>query len=195
METLCRNNEILPFARLFDQIMTSVRNKQDSNHSTRIGNDPAGREVTMLYFAYGANMDEETLRERGVDFRFICVGRVRDKRLVFHVPGEDGTGKADLMDDRSSHAHGVIYDVPEVSLAGLDVYEGIERGRYRRGEVLVQTNRGELPCAVYHAAKFRNGLKPSDDYLGRLIRGAQAHGLPDHYQAYLKSYKTMMSTP
>lgn len=145
----------------------------------------------MHYFAYGANMDVETLQERGVAFEFVCVGKVRNKRLVFHMPGDDGTGKADLMDDRGSHAHGVVYDVPEESLAGLDVYEGVERGRYRRGEVLVQTNRGELPCTVYRAVRFKSGLKPSEDYLGRLTRGAVTHGLPDHYQTFLKSHAIM----
>ena len=112
-------------------------------------------------------------------------------RLVFHVPGADDTGKADLMDDRRSHVHGVVYDVPEESLAGLDIYEGIERGRYRRQEVVVQTELGELACAVYRGAKFRAGLKPSSDYLGRLIRGAQYHGLPEHYLTFLQSHSTM----
>ena len=149
----------------------------------------------MHYFAYGANLDVDTLRERKVEFGFVCLGKVRDKRLVFHVPGEDGTGKADLMDDRGSHAHGVVYDVPESSLAGLDVYEGIERGRYRRQEILVQTSRGEMPCVAYQAAKFRTGLKPSQDYLQRLIRGAEYHGLPEHYLNFLKSHATMSARP
>ena len=145
----------------------------------------------MHYFAYGANMDVETLKERNVSFTPVTRGKLRDVRLVFHVPGADDTGKADLMDDRHSHVHGVVYDVPEESLAGLDVYEGIERGRYRRQEVKVQTELGELSCAVYRGAKFRAGLKPSSDYLDRLIRGAQYHGLPEHYLTFLKSHSTM----
>jgi hypothetical protein len=145
----------------------------------------------MLYFAYGANMDVETLRERQVRFEVVTVGKLRDVRLVFHVPGADDTGRADLMDDRRSHVHGVVYDVPEASLEGLDVYQGIERGRYRRQQVTVQTDRGELLCAVYRGAKFRTGLKPSEDYLGRLIRGAQHHGLPPHYLTFLQSHGTM----
>ena len=149
----------------------------------------------MHYFAYGANMDVETLQERQVQFQSVCTGKVRNKRLVFHVPGEDGTGKADLMDDRGSHAHGIVYDVPEASLAGLDVYEGVERGRYRRQELLVQTSQGEIPCVVYQAARFRTGLKPSPDYLGRLIRGAEHHGLPEHYQTFLRSHATMNGKP
>ena len=145
----------------------------------------------MHYFAYGANMDVETLKERNVDFKPVAIGKLRDVRLVFHVPGADDTGKADLMDDRRSHVHGVIYDVPESCLQGLDVYEDVERGRYRRQEVVVQTRLGELPCAVYRGAKFRAGLKPSHDYLGRLIRGALHHGLPQHYLTFLQSHGTM----
>ena len=145
----------------------------------------------MHYFAYGANMDVETLKERKVDFEPVAIGKLRDVRLVFHVPGGDGTGKADLMDDRRSHAHGVVYDVPESSLAGLDIYENVERGRYRRQQVVVQTARGELSCAVYRGAKFKVGLKPHVDYLARLIQGAQYHGLPEHYQDFLQSHGTM----
>lgn len=145
----------------------------------------------MYYFAYGANMDHETLQERKVSFQMVAIGRVQDVRLVFHVPGNDGTGKADLMDDKRSHVHGVVYDVPEESLQGLDVYEGIERGRYRRQTTWVKTSLGELECAVYRGAKFRVGLKPSPDYLERLIRGALYHGLPEHYVTFLQSHGTM----
>jgi hypothetical protein len=148
------------------------------------------QEVSMHYFAYGANMDVETLKERNVKFKTVVIGKVRDVRLVFHVPGSDDTGRADLMDDRRSHVHGVIYDIPEESLAGLDVYEGVERGRYRRQQIVVQTERGELSCSIYRGAKFRAGLKPSAEYLARLIRGAQHHGLPQHYLTFLQSHGT-----
>jgi hypothetical protein len=57
--------------------------------------------------------------------------------------------------------------------------------------VTVHTAQGELSCAVYRGAKFRTGLKPSQDYLNRLIRGAQHHGLPEHYLAFLQSHGTM----
>jgi hypothetical protein len=147
----------------------------------------------MHYFAYGANMDVETLKERKVDFKPVTIGKIRDVRLVFHVPGSDDTGKADLMDDRRSHVHGVVYDVPESSLAGLDVYEDVERGRYRRQLITVQTELGELSCAIYRGAKFRSGLRPSEDYLARMIRGAQDHGLPQHYLTFLQSHGTMAS--
>jgi len=145
----------------------------------------------MRYFAYGANMDVDTLTERNVEFKPIGTGKIRDVRLVFHVPGADETGKADLMDDRRSHVHGVVYDIPEASLAGLDVYESVERGRYRRQEMIVQTDLGEIPCVIYRGARFRAGLKPTQDYLLRLIRGAEHHGLPEHYLTYLKSHSTM----
>lgn len=142
----------------------------------------------MHYFAYGANMDVETLKERKVDFEPVAVGKLRDVRLVFHVPGDDGTGRADLIDDRRSHVHGVVYDVPESSLTGLDVYKNVERGRYRRQQVIVRTDQGELSCSIYRGAKFKVGLKPHVDYLARLIRGAEHHGLPEHYQDFLRSH-------
>ena len=144
----------------------------------------------MLYFAYGANMDPEILRERGVEPNVVCAGKVRPVRLVFHKPGDDGTGKADLQDHRGSTVEGIIYDVPEASLASLDVYEGVERGHYRRQLIRVQTSRGELDCHAYRAAKFKSGLKPSRAYLDALIRGAAAHRLSEDYQVFLRSHLT-----
>lgn len=145
----------------------------------------------MLYFAYGNNMDEETLADRGIEFSRVCTGKARGFRLVFHKPGADGTGKADLQDDRGSVVEGVVYDVPEASLANLDVYEGVERGHYRRQAVMVQTLRGELECMAYRAAKFRSGLKPSPAYLKAMLRGAEAHRLSSEYVTFLRSHDTM----
>ncbi len=148
----------------------------------------------MLYFAYGANMDEETLRSRGVQFAKASNGKVRDLRLVFHKPAEDGTGRADLQDDRGSITEGVVYDIPEESLARLDIYEGIDKGHYRRQTVLVQTARGEQECTAYRAAKFKAGLKPSPAYLQTVIRGAEAHRLSTAYLTFLRSHVTMEPT-
>ncbi|WP_291317247.1 gamma-glutamylcyclotransferase [Desulfuromonas sp.] len=145
----------------------------------------------MLYFAYGVNMDEETLAARGVTFTKMCRGKVRDMRLVFFKPGDDGTGKADLQDHRGNAVEGVVYDVPEESLARLDVYEGVDRGHYRRQAVVVQSSKGELDCVAYRATKFRTGLKPSPDYLGPIVRGAEAHRLSGDYITFLKSHDTM----
>ena len=117
--------------------------------------------------------------------------KARDFRLVFHKPGADGTGKADLQDDRGSVVEGVVYDVSEVSLANLDVYEGVERGHYRRQAIMVQTLRGELECMAYRAAKFRSGLKPSPAYLKAMLRGAEAHRLSPEYITFLRSHDTM----
>jgi cation transport regulator ChaC len=146
----------------------------------------------MLYFAYGENMDEATLTARGVSFTKVCTGKVRQLRLSFQKPGEDGTGKADLKDDKGGVTEGVVYDVPEASLANLDVYEGVDRGHYRRQTVTVQTPRGEMECVTYRAAKFKGGLKPSPDYLQNIVRGAEAHRLSPDYITYLKSHDTML---
>lgn len=144
----------------------------------------------MLYFAYGANMDEETLAERGVEFKPVCSGKVRHMRLVFSKPAEDGTGRADLQNARGNVVEGVVYDVAESSLANLDVYQGVDRGHYRRQTVTVQTFKGELECVAYRAAKFRTGLKPSVAYLQSLIRGAEKHRLSPDYITFLRSHST-----
>lgn len=145
----------------------------------------------MFYFAYGNNMDEETLASRGIEFAPVCSGKVRNVRLVFHMPGADGTGKADLQDGRGSVVEGVVYDVPEASLVNLDVHEGVDRGHYRREVFTIQTSRGELECMAYRATKFRSGLKPTPAYLQAMLRGAEAHRLSSDYITFLRSHDTM----
>jgi gamma-glutamylcyclotransferase (GGCT)/AIG2-like uncharacterized protein YtfP len=144
----------------------------------------------MLYFAYGHNMDEEILRERGIAFTTLGRGKARNVRLVFHKPASNGTGMADLQDTRGNEVEGVVFEVSEENLARLDFYEQVDKGHYRRGTITVQTARGELPCEVYRAAKFRNGLKPSPEYLAMLIRGAEQHHLSPEYLTFLKSHVT-----
>ena len=145
----------------------------------------------MLYFAYGHNMDEDVLRERGIAFSVVAKGKARNVRLVFHKPASDGTGMADLQDTRGSEVEGVVFEVPEESLARLDFYEEVDKGHYRRGTITVQTSRGELSCEVYRAAKFRHGLKPSPAYLATLVRGAQAHRLSQEYLDFLQYHDTV----
>lgn len=144
----------------------------------------------MFYFAYGDDMDPATLTERGIVFVKVCTGTVRNLRLVFDTPGTDGTGKADLQDFQGGSVEGVIYEIPERSLANLSVVAGADRGHYRLERVTVQTSRGELDCRVYRATKFRHGLKPAPDYLQTLVRGAESHRLSTGYQTFLRSHDT-----
>jgi cation transport regulator ChaC len=144
----------------------------------------------MLYFAYGINMDIESLSSRGVTFEKVINGKARDYRLVFDKPAADGTGRANLQADRGSVVEGVVWEVPDADLERIAVYEGADQGHYRGMEVTVQTPRGELTCLAYRAAKFRNGLKPSPDHLAAIVRGAETHGLSPEYITYLKSHGT-----
>lgn len=144
----------------------------------------------MLYFAYAENMDIDTLGSRGVEFSKVATGKVRDFRLSFQKPSADGTGKADLADDRGNVVEGVVWEIPDPSLDNLDVYEEVDKGHYRRQEIVVQTSKGELDCVTYRAAKFRSGLKPDPDYLATIIRGAEIHDLSPEYITFLKSHDT-----
>jgi gamma-glutamylcyclotransferase len=144
----------------------------------------------MLYFAYADNMDIDNLGSRNVTFEKVTTGKVRNFRLAFHKPAADGTGMADLQDDRGNIVEGVIWDVPEGSLDNLDVYEEVDKGHYRRQPIVVQTSKGELDCVTYRAAKYRTGLKPSRDYLEKIIRGAEMHRLSDEYISFLRSHDT-----
>ncbi len=145
----------------------------------------------MNYFAYGANMDLKTLAERRIGYQAIGRGLLADVRLRFHMPGNDGTGKADIPECRGGLVEGVVYDISAAGMAQLDAFEGIASGHYRRSLVRVRVNGAELDCVVYRALRIAEGLFPSDDYLQRLLRGAETHGLSLDYLRFLRSQPTM----
>jgi cation transport regulator ChaC len=145
----------------------------------------------MHYFAYGANMDLLTLAERQIDYLTVGPGWLENSCLTFQMPGRDGTGKADIPPQIGSVVEGVIYRVPAASLLRLDVYEGLDFGHYTREFVQVRCAQGTLECIVYRALKVQSGLRPSDAYLARLLRGAQTHGLSEEYRRFLQGHETM----
>lgn len=144
----------------------------------------------MLYFAYAENMDIDTLGTRGVEFSKVATGKARHFRLTFQKPCADGTGKADLVDDRGNAVEGVVWEIPDASLDNLDVHEEVDKGHYRRQALVVQTSKGELDCVTYRASKFRTGLKPGREYLDAIIRGAETHALSPGYISFLRSHDT-----
>ena len=70
-----------------------------------------------LYFSYGSNMSSERLGDRIAIARAIGPARIDAYRLRCNKRGADGSGKANLVIDASSHAWGVLFEIAASSLA------------------------------------------------------------------------------
>ena|ERR1051325_10174364 len=146
----------------------------------------------MLYFAYGANMDEERIQaeNRCPDARFIFNAVLPGYRLVFASRTEAGTIGADVAVDHGSRVWGVVYDITESDRQKLDAREAAARRAHRPKEVLVHPH-GDLEQRVMVLTYTVNDptqahQPPTREYLDYLLRGARRWGLPAAYIAQLE---------
>lgn len=141
----------------------------------------------MRYFAYGSNMDPVQMRERAPGSRALGAARLVGWRLTFtrDSPGWGG-GVGHIEPDSGDEVWGVLWDVTEGDLKALDDYEGVDVGAYVRDRLAVEHD-GEYLEAIVYLAVPRGFKPPSKRYIAALVRGAEAHALPDDYIERLRA--------
>ncbi len=136
-----------------------------------------GRGEIIWYFAYGSNLDREQMDRRLK--RAIPAAKpayLSGYRLAFNkLSGKDGTGKANVMPAAGQRVWGGVYPLNTEDLKKLDRNEtGYNR---ESGRVICPDGAREtdVDCVFYVAQpdKTREGLKPSADYLDRVLRGME----------------------
>jgi len=158
--------------------------------------------MTMLYFAYGSNMDRSELMhaDRCPSAEFVCIAKLKKHRLAFTRKSINrGCGVADLLSDSGQYVLGVVYEIPDFEVEFLDVAEG-----YRAGRDKNENSYNNVPCEVfkengqkildpvftYIANKQENPPLPNEKYKKHLIKGAIEWGLPKEYIKTLEQIKT-----
>jgi hypothetical protein len=148
---------------------------------------------TVRYFAYGSNMASATFRgRRGIDCRHACVARLAGWRLVLDKPPLIPVGHsfANIVTDAAAEVWGVLYEVTQEDLDHIDLTEGVLIDNYRRVELPVEPVGGPaLAVAAFTLVSDRADatLLPSVRYMNLLISGAEEHGLPAAYVAWLRT--------
>jgi gamma-glutamylcyclotransferase (GGCT)/AIG2-like uncharacterized protein YtfP len=144
----------------------------------------------MLYFAYGSNMDPGQMAERTPGARALGAARLSGYRLTFTRDSPAfGGGVGQIAVDPGDEVWGVLWDLEPEHLESLDAYEAVELGVYTRERAKVAYDGAEAEAAVYIAVKT-DFKKPSKKYMSALIRGAEAHALPDEYIERLRAIET-----
>jgi len=136
------------------------------------------------YFAYGSNLSTNQKEARTGPVREKRRGRLEGYRLTFNKRGDDGTGKATIVEERNATVWGVVYRCGRATLLEMDKREGVDRGHYTRAHVCIQCDDGgELDAITYVGGPaFTKGyLAPSEKYLATILKGARENGLPDRY--------------
>ncbi len=148
----------------------------------------------MWYFAYGSNMQSDTLRgRRGITVaRAVAVG-APGWRVVFDKPPLFPIGEAfaNIVPDPGAVALGVAFEVSDDDLAHIELSEGVLLGNYRRVELAVEplVACAHAPATAASLASDRRApdLQPSTRYMALLIAGALEHGLPAEYVTALRA--------
>lgn len=140
----------------------------------------------MLYFAYGSNLCQARLRDRGAEPSDPIKGLLPAHHLRFNKRGLDGSAKAniesDATGDQSACVWGVLYTITPLGLDALRPFEGYPH-EYEEREVAVQTESDTRRAITYFACRdfIVEDRLPYDWYLQHVIRGAQHFDLPKDY--------------
>ena len=153
----------------------------------------------MHYFAYGSNLDPDQMAERCPSAAFLHRALLPDFELAFtRWSTRRRCGVADVVPQQGGRVWGVVYVMNAADALALDGFEGYVPGRVRnwyarvpRTVVLDGDPQRPLAVATYEVVeRAPEPFVPSDDYLAHLVRGAAHWGLPDAYQARLRSIAT-----
>jgi gamma-glutamylcyclotransferase len=144
---------------------------------------------SLLYFAYGSNLDVDQMRMRCPTARPLVRAQLRDHRLEFtHLSSRWGGGAADILPHPGESVWGALYAVEPADLPKLDRFEG----GYERLEVRVEDGDGEVRSAVTYTVRSKAFFNPTEEYLSKLLRWGENWELPD---AYLARLRTLQRVP
>lgn len=152
---------------------------------------------SVWYFAYGSNMQSATFRgRRRIDWQRALPARAPGWRLVIDKPPLIPIGEAfaNIVPDPESAVLGVLYEISPQDLAHVELTEGVLIGNYLRIDVPV-VSLGSPPLEVV-AATLRSDARdatlcPSHRYMACLIAGAEEHGLPAEWIAFLRGMRSI----
>ncbi|HEX2089129.1 MAG TPA: gamma-glutamylcyclotransferase family protein [Actinomycetota bacterium] len=131
------------------------------------------------YFAYGANMDSRHMLERVPGASVVGPARLEGYRLEFNVYSSEWEGgAANIEPDEDGRVWGVLWEVPDDQLSGLDAYEG-HPVFFRREEVTVQGPTEPVTAWTFRVAhQDRSYVRPTDAYVHLLRSAVRVQGLP-----------------
>jgi gamma-glutamylcyclotransferase (GGCT)/AIG2-like uncharacterized protein YtfP len=137
------------------------------------------------YFAYGANMDLDTMFDRCPNVTFIEAGELTGYRFIINT-----RGVASIVPDVNSSVSGIIWTITEDDEVFLDHFEGVKGGLYTKHTVtvgeIIESNMHD--CLVYVASDSKEG-KPIEGYFTNIIKWAKNYRFSKEYVDYLMSLK------
>ena len=144
--------------------------------------------MTEFYFAYGSNMNDKRITERGVNFLSKERGTLKGYKFIINKKSQKNPniGFANIIRDDNSEVEGIIYEVFQEDILKLDKFEGSPT-HYRREYYIINNKR----CAIYIANDTWtsvNELEATQEYKKHILEGKTF--LSDNYYKKLLEIKT-----
>lgn len=133
---------------------------------------------TLLYFAYGSNMNLNQMAFRCPDAEVVDTVRLEGYRLAFCMNG-GGNGVATIIPAEGSCVDGVLWRISEQDEQHLDHYEGFPY-LYGKEPVTVTNRNGqqrEIMAYTMNSPYKDTPAMPSRAYLEGILNGCQQNGL------------------
>ncbi len=155
----------------------------------------------MKLFVYTCNIMKDLIDKRGIEYQSAEGATLEGYQFVFTKPSmrQANKGYPGLMKREGVRVEGVLYEMEEGEVAKLDKYEGLldDPPRSKRVPVTVELVKDgtKVETEMHFALQSKEGLRPSDLYIRRLLSGVETYGLSEEYAEYLKTFETVKNEP
>ncbi len=146
------------------------------------------------YFAYGSNMDFRQLKNRGCPkVEFLGPAKLSNYRLVFSgsSPNWSMQATANIIESQGEAVWGGLFSVDEKCLLQLDIFEHVPVRRKRIG-IRVICELHEYNAITYVLIDDNRTNQPSEEYMQKVISGANDCKLPSWYINKISKLKTTL---
>jgi gamma-glutamylcyclotransferase (GGCT)/AIG2-like uncharacterized protein YtfP len=151
--------------------------------------------MIMKIFTYGALMSAKYMEEIGVDPSTRQRATLHDHELRFAKQSSDNPQKsyATVSPVNGKSVYGIVYDVPERSMAILDMIEDYPHGYTRETVTVMNAGDKDMQVTIYIANPdmLVPGLLPSEEYIQKLLESEDL--LPPDYIKWLKHHPTLVA--
>lgn len=149
---------------------------------------------TVYYFGYGANIDPDFFKKRGIKFKIIGMATLKDYSFEFNTPCEYASkGFGGVVPKQGSVVFGTLYEISSIYLRLLDCLEWVDFNFYRRDTLSTECNGQTYNTEIYIPKYPRINLRPSTGYKNLVIQGAIKMNCPSEYVKYLQSFESQES--
>ena len=133
---------------------------------------------TIIYFAYGANLDRNGMDIRCSGNKPLCRAVLKNYRLMFK-------SVADIEEAVNHNVHGALYEITKEHLRSLDRFEGYPRLYIRKTVPVITEDGREVEAVVYQMTNRNQYSSPFQGYLNTILIGCQQWRLPMVYIQYI----------